>query len=120
MRRKDCAIEDTEQILHIVEACDVIRLGPVDEGGTAYIVPVNFGIAAQEGKCRFYFYSALERKKLALMQAGPQISFEMDTAHSLQASENVAKHTYHYACVMGHGTVRFVEDPAERRPGCST
>lgn len=38
----------------------------------------------------------------------------MDTAHALETGEKCSDHTYHYLCVMGKGSVSFVEDSEEK------
>lgn len=115
MRRKDCEITDPGKIREIIEKCDVLRLGLVDETGLAYIVPVNFGVEVVNETYIFYFHSAAAGKKVDLLRKTPHISFEMDTAHALQASEKIHDHTFHYESVMGNGTVSFVEEPTEKR-----
>lgn len=115
MRRKDCEITDAGKIREIIEKCDVLRLGLVDEAGLAYIVPVNFGVEVVNETYIFYFHSAAAGKKVDLLRRTPHISFEMDTAHALQASEKIHDHTFHYESVMGNGIVSFVEESTEKR-----
>ena len=42
MRRKDREIIDFDEQLKIIDACDVCRLGLVDDEGYPYILPLNF------------------------------------------------------------------------------
>lgn len=114
MRRKDCEIKDEKMILDIIQKCDAVRIGMVDEDGYAYIVPVNFGMDFQNGKCCLIFHSAISGKKVQLLKENGKVSFEMDTAHELHKSEKMPEITYHYECVMGKGYVRFIEKPEEK------
>ena len=114
MRRKDCEITDFQEMLEIIKKSDALRIGMVDEDGYAYIVPVNFGYELQGDDLKFYFHSALAGKKVGILRGSQKVSFELDTAHALQESENIHHHTYHYESVMGLATVTFVENPAEK------
>ena len=42
MRRTDREVKEFQEILGIINQCDTLRLGMVDQG-EAYIVPVSFG-----------------------------------------------------------------------------
>ncbi len=114
MRRKDCEIKDENKIIEIVQKCDVVRIGMIDEDGYAYMVPVNFGMEIKDGKCYLFFHSAISGKKIDLLKKNSKVSFEMDTEHEFQKSEVLRDITYHYECVMGTGNIKFIDDPAER------
>ena len=66
MRRKDREITDYQTMLEVLAACSCIRLGLADENG-AYIVPVNFGMAEENGKLTLYFHGAKEGHKVDAM-----------------------------------------------------
>ena len=53
MRRSDKEITEFAEKLKVLDRCDVIRLGMVDDG-KAYVVPVNFGYNVEIGRasCR--------------------------------------------------------------------
>lgn len=114
MRRKDCEIKDERMILGIIQKCDADRIGMVDEDGKAYIVPVNFGMDFEDGKCCLIFHSAIFGKKVRLLKENQKVSFVMDTAQKRHHSEKMPEITYHYECVMGKGHVHFIEEPTDR------
>ena len=66
MRRADREITDFEEMLQVMERCDVCRLALNDEG-YPYILPLNFGMSARDGKVELYFHGALEGRKYQLM-----------------------------------------------------
>ena len=70
MRRKDREVTDFSRMLEILYACDCCRLGLVD-GGEAYIVPMNFGIAREDGNLVLYFHAAKEGRKIDLLKSSP-------------------------------------------------
>jgi len=56
MRRKDREINDLNEIINIVKACQVMRLGMVGLRGEPYVVPVNFGWELQDEQLILYFH----------------------------------------------------------------
>ena len=64
MRQKQREITDENELLEIMQKCDVCRLAFNHEDGYPYILPVNFGIGRRAGKLCLYLHSALEGKKL--------------------------------------------------------
>lgn len=116
MRRKDREITNPDTMLDMVQHCDCCRLGLVDEDG-AYILPLNFGAAVEDGVLALYFHGALEGKKIALLRENPRISFEMDTGHRLVPGAKADEYTFAYRSVMGRGTVTFLETDVEKLRG---
>ena len=54
MRKAEREITEFEEIVGLVGRCDTVRLGLLDEGAP-YIVPLNFGFEARDGKSRCTF-----------------------------------------------------------------
>jgi len=77
MRRKDREVLDFDEIIKIVDACEIVRLGLAD-GEYPYIVPVNFAYEAAEGKLYLYIHGAMAGRKYELLRSNPHCSFEMD------------------------------------------
>ena len=110
MRRKDREIKERAEIIDVIRRCDICRLGLVD-GDYAYILPLNFGMDAdEEGKVTLYFHSALEGHKTELLKEGLKASFEMDTRHELEYDESKGYCTYYFESVMGRGTIHMLGD----------
>lgn len=59
MRRKDREITSFDEQLKIIDACDVCRLGLVDEEGYPYILPLNFGYEVIDSELVLFFHGAL-------------------------------------------------------------
>ena len=121
MRKAKREIKEFADIVAVMRRCDVCRLGIVDDGGAPYVVPLNFGLEAAEGKVTLYFHSALEGHKLDLLARNPHVGFEMDCDHKLQYFSEKCYCTMAYASVMGKGTVRMTKTPTRRcmRSTCS-
>ena len=118
MRRNDREVTDPAQIADVVSRCTCCRIGFCDNG-EVYIVPLNFGYAIEDGTYVFYFHSAKEGRKIALMQKAPHAGFEMDTDYALNAAETACGHSARFQSIIGNGIVRIVSEPAEKKLGLS-
>ena len=116
MRKKKREITDPEKIRQIVQRCTVCRLGFCDNG-QAYIVPMNFGFTEENGHYTFYFHSAAEGRKIDLIRQTGQAGFELDTGYQLHTADTACGHTAAFQSIIGSGTVRILEDPAEKAAG---
>ncbi len=114
MRRKDREVTDRGEIIAIIKECDVCRLGMTDEEGYAYVVPLNFGLEADDDHVTLFFHSAKDGHKLDLMKRDPRVSFEMDCGHELVFSEATGQCTMNFKSVMGRGRISFIDDPEEK------
>lgn len=108
MRRKDREVTDRQEILEIIEKCDVCRLAFNDDG-YPYILPLNFGFQADGDCLELFFHSALEGHKVDLIQKDNRVSFEMDCSHQLQYFPEKGYCTYAYESVIGSGRITILE-----------
>lgn len=67
MRRKDREITDFDEMMKIIDRCDVCRLAISDED-FPYIVPMNFGTEVKDGTLYLYFHCAQQGKKIELLK----------------------------------------------------
>lgn len=116
MRRNDREVTDEEKIEKIISSCDCCRLG-FDDGGSIYIVPLDFGYIKRDGKYTFYFHGAASGRKYELLKKSPRAAFEMDRGHELRPGATACAFTAGYQSVMGSGRAFIVEDAAEKRAG---
>ena len=80
MRKANREITEFSELLALMEKCDTIRLGMVDEG-EAYIVPVSFGCEALGGKIAVYFHGAVAGRKSELLKKHPRVCVEADVCN---------------------------------------
>ena len=116
MRRKDREVVEIEELLAIIDACQVMRMGLIDENGV-YILPMNFGYQYKDGQLTFYMHGALEGKKLDLIRQNPQVGFEMDCEHELIEGKVACQYGFNYASIVGKGEAEVVTDPQEKIQG---
>ena len=108
MRRKDRQITDFDQIVSIVGACPIVRLGLAD-GEFPYVVPVNFAYEVKDGQLYLYIHSAKAGRKYTLMQQNGKCSFEMDVYGGVIAIPEKKDSTTIYSSVMGEAEIEFLE-----------
>ena len=82
MRRKDREVSDFEDIMDIINHCDVCRV-VVNDGEFPYIIPMNFGTEVVDNQLYLYFHSAKEGKKIDLFKKNNKVTFEMDCEHNI-------------------------------------
>lgn len=114
MRRKDREITDPTKMEAILQSAQCLRLGLVDNG-LAYIVPMSFGMARENGSLCLYFHSAPQGRKLDIIRQSPVVSFEADTDITLIEAEKAAEFSSTYQCVMGHGRMDILDTDADKR-----
>lgn len=114
MRRKDREITSFDEQLKIIDQCDVVRLGLLDNDGYPYILPLNFGYEVIDNELVLYFHGALEGCKYELIDKNNKASFEMDTGHDLYSNREIGYCTMNYSSFMGKGVVEYVTDQQEK------
>lgn len=109
MRRSDREITDFDEIVKIMEQCDVCRLA-LNDVGYPYILPLNFGLKVSDGETVLYFHGAMEGRKYQLIQNDNRASFEMDCAHRLVTDPEKHTCTMEYKSVIGRGIIEEVKE----------
>lgn len=113
MRRNDREITNFEDILSIMEQCDVCRLA-LNDTDAPYILPLNFGMERKDKQIYLYFHGASEGRKYELLAQNNTVSFEMDCAHRLVTDVEKGHCTMEYKSVIGQGTVDIVTEDKEK------
>ncbi len=109
MRRSDREVKEFEDIVAIMEKCDVCRIA-LNNNGYPYILPLNFGMCIKEGKIELYFHGAMEGTKYDLIEKDNRASFEMDCEHKLVTEVERGSCTMEYESVIGQGRVEMLSD----------
>lgn len=115
MRRKDREVTDFAVIRQIIDECEIIRIGLVDEDLYPYIVPMNFAYEVEGEQVYFYLHGATAGRKYELMQKNKVCSFQMDCAHQLDLIYEHKDATMRYKCVMGKANIEFLEGEEKLR-----
>ena len=117
MRRSDREITDINDMIRVMEKCDVCRLA-LNDGDYPYILPLNFGMQVIDGQITLYFHGATEGKKYNLFKQDNRASFEMDCAHRLVTDERTGNCTMEYESVIGRGKVEIVPEEEKYEALC--
>lgn len=108
MRRKDREVSTMEDIIAIMEKCDVCQLAFWDQE-YPYIVPLNFGFSYDGSDMELYFHGANAGKKMELISQNNKVGFEMDCSHTLITADEACEYTMEYESVCGNGTIELLE-----------
>ena len=108
MRRKDREVTDFDTIVHIIDECNIIRIG-LEDGDFPYIVPLNFAYTVSGKQIDFYVHGAMVGRKYELMQKNKKCSFEMDIPLEMDCIAEKKDVTMRYKCVMGKAKIIFLD-----------
>lgn len=114
MRRKDREITDFNQIVKIIDECEIVRLGLAD-GDYPYIVPLNFGYRVMGEQVELYIHGAMAGRKYEMLKKNPHCSFEMDLPLQMDCMVEKKNVTMRYKCVMGKAAAQFLEGEERQR-----
>jgi len=105
-------ITDRKEQEDIINQCDVCFVGIVEEDGTPYVIPMNFGYA--EGV--IILHSAPEGKNISLLALNNKVCVTFCTERKLvyQHPDVACSYSMNAKSVICKGSVSFVEDLAEK------
>lgn len=113
MRRSEREITRFQDILAVLDKCQVMHLG-LSDGGKPYVVAMNFGYAVEDGdKLALYFHCAKEGKKLEILARNPAAAFQAECSYQPVGGPEACSWTARYESVMGSGTLGIVWGEAE-------
>lgn len=114
MRKFNREVKDFNEIVDIVERCQTIRIGFIDDN-MPYIVPMNFGYEVNNNSIVFYTHGAKEGRKHDIIKKNDKICVELDICHGYVDLKNAV--TCDYESVMGEGKIEIIEDFNEQVKG---
>ena len=116
MRRQDRKITDPAMICAVLDKCRTLHLGLVEDGH-AYIVPLNYGWAEENGRYTLYAHSAAEGRKIDLIRGGADVGFEMETGVEYFDADTACGWGNRYESIIGEGRATLLSTPEEKRNG---
>lgn len=114
MRRKDREVTDLNEIIKIIDQCEIVRLGIAD-GDYPYVVPVNFGYNVSGNQIELYIHGAMAGRKYELLTKNPCCSFEMDIPIKMDCLVEQKDVTMRYKSVMGKAKAEFIEGDKKKQ-----
>ena len=113
MRRKDREVAGLENILAILDSCEMLRLGLCFED-KPYVVPMNFAFEVVNENVYIYLHCASEGKKLDIISKNNNVCFEADCSYKTLKSEIACHWSAEYASVIGEGNIAVLTDEAQK------
>ena len=109
MRRNDREVTDWNEILGIVQRCELCHIAFHGEE-YPYMVPLNFGFETRDKQLFLYFHGAAEGRKHKLLRKNPKVAFVMEHMQGISGSENgiACRCSAFYESVMGEGTLEYI------------
>lgn len=112
MRRADREVVGLDNLLAILDRCEVMRLGLCLEN-RPYIVPMNFAYQVMDGTLILYFHCAKEGRKLQMIAQNSAVCFEADCSYKTLPADRLCGWSAEYESVMGEGIVDIAQDEKE-------
>ena len=117
MRRKDREVTETSEILKIVEAANVLRIGMFD-GEYPYVVPMHYGYQYENDTLVFYVHCAKEGHKLDLIRKNAHVCVELEEETEIVSGGEIpCQYGATFASVIGRGQAEIVENVQEKIHG---
>ena len=116
MRRTDREVTDRQEIISILNKCEVIRLG-LNTPDYPYVVTMNFGFVDMKPQLAIFLHCAPEGLKLDLIKQDNRVGFAADCSHRLITGEKACNYSMKYESVMGRGVVRVCADNERKIQG---
>ncbi len=119
MTKRELQVTDLNEIRAILDTAKVLHLG-LAVNNEPYVVPMNYGYTMENGKLTLYLHSAVKGKKLDMLQANPNVFFELDCNRKPFEGEKPCQYGLAYSSVMGRGKAVMVEDVEEKMAAMTT
>lgn len=113
MSRPDRLLTDKEEMIGIIDRCQVIHIG-MHDGDEIYVLPMNFGYTWEDGELTFYMHGAVKGKKTDLLKKNPRVGFQLDCDHRLVEGKLPCQYSFKFASVTGTGEAQILEEPQEK------
>ena len=113
MRRSDKEVTGLNNILAILNKCEVMRIGLCVDN-QPYIVPMNFAYEVTEEKVSIYFHCASEGRKLRMISKNSNVCFEADCSYKTLEAELACEWSAEFQSVIGEGQIAVVTDPSQK------
>lgn len=116
MRRREKEVTDPGAILDVLARGEVLHLAMIAEDGAPYVAPLSYAAVppAEREPLRILLHSAHEGRKIEALRRDPRVSFAVCVDVALVRAEKACDFGMRFRSVIGSGSARFVDDPAEK------
>lgn len=116
MTRREREITDENEKKDLLEGCEYLHLGLVDDG-MPYIVPLNYGVEYTDTGTVIYLHGANTGRKLDIIRKNDVCCFTMERNVEAFEGKVACQYGMSYECLMGTGTISIVDEPNEKIHG---
>ena len=116
MRRRDREVVGLENILGILDKCEVMRLGLSVEN-KPYIVPMNFAYEVINDQVSLYFHCASEGRKIDMIAKNNTVCFEADCSYRTLKAAEACAWSAEFESVIGEGIIESLTDEVQKIHG---
>ena len=116
MRRQDREITDVNEKINIIKKCKICRIG-LSENNMPYIIPLNYGYSFENNTLTLFFHSALEGKKIDIINNNNNACFEINCDTKLIEAEKACNHGYAFRSIIGFGKIIILENEEQKING---
>lgn len=113
MRREDRQVTDLGEICAVLDTCKVCHVAMRDDT-EEYVVPLNYGYTMENGTLTFYFHSALEGRKIDILQKKSDVCLAITKEGTLLPGASPCAYGCAFFSVIGWGRVEFIEAAEEK------
>lgn len=100
----------------MLERCQIMHLGLVDEGGP-YVVPLNYGWEEAQGDIFLYFHSARDGRKVDCMKRSPSCFVTITGEMRLITAPEACGWSAGFESLMMEGDAEILQSGADIRRG---
>jgi hypothetical protein len=110
---KNRTLDNTRDIMDIIQNCDVCYVSMVDKENKPYAIPMNFGFADNT----ILLHGSKQGKKIDILKHNPNVCIVFSTDHQLrwQNEEVACSWSMKYRSVLAYGKVEFIDDMTEKQ-----
>jgi len=113
MRRTDKEVIGIDNILAILDKCEIMRIG-LSVADRPYIVPMNFACERISEKVFLYFHCASQGRKLKMIAKNNNVCFEADCSYKTLKADSACHWSAEFQSVIGEGTIEIVTNEEQK------
>jgi len=108
LRRSDREVTGLRDILAILDACEILRVG-MCAGDKPYVVPMNFAYEVAGEAIYVYLHCAPQGKRMDIIAKNNNVCFEADCAYKTLPAEEACGWSAQFQSVIGEGVISVVD-----------
>jgi uncharacterized protein len=109
---KNKVVISREEIDKIINKCLFCNVAMVEESGSPYMIPMNFGYESGS----IFLHSSKKGKKIDILKMNNRVCVAFSTDHELrwQSEQMACSYSMKYRSALAYGRVEFIEDAIKK------